>query len=151
MSVDTVLHDAMGRRVLVTGEVQDLVALVRLGAPRLGWEGDPDLEVGFDTITGLFEAWGTDLRGTPYRAAHAETVEGLIRALVRNDNRRGNVVESLIEEQTKAEAERDRAHDDHFAEVGDKLHWALTRDIGQHYGGNTRRLYVPGTPGWKDG
>jgi len=44
-------------------------------------------------------------------------------------------------------AAKEQAAADAREEAGDKLHWALRKDAGQHVGGLRHRLYAPGT--WK--
>lgn len=139
--MDTV-HHLPGCRFVADDEVRQLPRRVKDGDATLGWEGDDRLRVFVNERTAEFEAWAPlEDRSDFYLAARSSTPEGLVRQLARNDNRRHDRLSEIVKANERAAASAKRDYDDAFDDAADKLQFALRRDLGQHYGGLTRRLY----------
>lgn len=133
-------HLPDGTTVTVTGDVCDIADRLRNGDPTLGWDGDPDLLLFYNTGTDRFEVWAPDERMEPYLAvSHPRCDASLIRRVADADNRRRTAVDRVTDANTKAQADAEAARAERFDEVADKLHHALRQDLGHHHGGLTRR------------
>lgn len=132
-------HVQNGNRMLVESDVLDIGRRIAQGDEL--WRGDPTMGLFWNPVEGMFEVWGEDIAGTPYlAAAHTHADARLILKLVEGDWQKGLAkVNALQAAEAKRKADEARAFADQNEELADKLHFALVKDIGQHYGGMTRR------------
>jgi predicted HD phosphohydrolase len=141
-------HEIMGNHIPgsdgwaeISSDVYDIARRIREG-DESGWKGDPTASVMFNPLTEHFEVWLIDSMNQPYIACSSRRCDhSLILKLIEGDWRKGH---KLLEEITKknhaAEKAKNDAKRDQVAEMADKIHWALLRDIG-HLEGGTRRAH----------
>lgn len=131
----------------------EIVDRLHNGDSAKGWEGDPNLVLTWHRGEGRFELWRLEddgeyrmvMRGRPgMRILDG----GIIDFLVAHDTRRGyNPYADAVRHNLAREAHAAEQRDGAIAEVADKLHWALKKDIGHHEGGSRHRLFT--VPDWK--
>lgn len=122
------------------------------GDASLGWNGDPRLGVYLADDRVELRRLCEDgelrliMRSKP---GHRSLDTAALRFLAEHDSqsRRRYSGQEVIDHNRKLLAAREQAAKDAREDAADKLHWALRRDMGQHEGGLTKRLYTPGT--WK--
>jgi hypothetical protein len=111
------------------------------GDPTLGWDGDPSLSlvlnvqhVNDDGTTGRWEVWQRLADGTALLilARDGTRMPGpeLIRQMVELDTRRVDVAEVVAKHNAKVDADRQKDFEARLDDVGDKLAFALGRDLG---------------------
>ena len=91
-------------------------------------------------ITNHFEVWMVDALNQPYIAATSTRCDhSLLVKLIEGDWRKGHkLLEEIQKKNRKAEDAKNAAKAEQSAEIADKIHWALLKDIG-HLGGGTKR------------
>jgi hypothetical protein len=155
--LSTVASDLIGSTAVqawLPADVSDIQNRLVHGDATLGWRGDPTMFITFalpiDPLTqrpleggkGVFEVWAVDGRGEPYMVLAAERCDQRIVRRIAEAARPGrDPVQDVIDHNVKIEAERKRQFSERVEEYGDKLHHALMRDVGHHYGGLTRRIH----------
>lgn len=125
------------------------------GDATVAWVGDERLYTAFSPADDRIEIWRWCEDEQPRLVARSRPGarildSGLLAFLAQHDSqsRRGfDAGRETIAHNQKLIAAREQAAADAREDAGDKLHWALRKDAGQHYGGLTKRLYAPGT--WK--
>lgn len=142
----------------LTAADTDLVRRVREGDATIGWTGDPTFEVTLavpvdhlgrplEDRTPIVEVWGMDLHGAPYVALRWPRLDvSLLRRLVEIDGRIADPMERIRRQNEAARRQREASAAEHRADVADRLHHALTKDLG-HLMGGTRRLHSMHTSG----
>lgn len=141
MGLDTI-HSTLAGRVMVEGDVHDIIHRLEHGDPVLGWDGDPSLSLVANIETGEFEVWAVDAHGQDYIAiSHPRCDASLIRRLVAADNRRESVVDRVARQNAAAERAQAQAAEDQLEQMADRLQFGLMRDIGHRHGGLTRRIH----------
>lgn len=131
-----------GSRVAVEGHVQDILRLLKHGDGILGWEGDPNMEIMVDLITGMFDVWTLDAAGNPYLALSRPYCDHrLVTDVLAADTRRRDVAGDAMRANQRADAAAEAdfaaAAEEHY----EKLQWALRKDLGAYEGGLTRMIH----------
>lgn len=119
---------------------------VRRGDPTVGWRGDQTMDVILNTAAEKVEVWGFDRAGNRYIAAsesvhHPGWRHRLLERLRDGDWQRPGRFDEIQRANDRATAARQAQVDDRLDEAGEKLHWALRRDVGQHFGGLRKEHY----------
>lgn len=143
MLLDRVAFDAGEGQVLVEGAVTDTLRKLKFGDGILGWEGDVNMQLLVDTATGLYDVWTLDVAGEPSLVVAQKPYadDRLIRDVIHADSRRFDVVGRVLEKIDKRQELEREAHKAQVAEMADKLHFALMKDLGAHVGGLTKRIH----------
>jgi len=123
----------------VNSDVFDIARRIREG-DESGWSGDPNASLMLNPITNHFEVWMVDALNQPYIAATSTRCDhSLLVKLIEGDWRKGHkLLEEIQKKNRKAEDAKNAAKAEQSAEIADKIHWALLKDIG-HLGGGTKR------------
>lgn len=146
-------HDILGQHIPgsdgwaeISSDVYDIARRVREG-DESGWRGDPTASVLFNPLTQHFEVWMIDDQNTPYIACSSLRCDhSLILKLIEGDWRKGHrLLEEIQKKNHAAKKAEDDAKKDHAAEIADKIHWAIIKDLG-HLNGGTRRQHSMSTP-----
>lgn len=129
------------RRVPIAGHVLDIDRRIREGDDV--WRGDPSMGLYFDPTSGMWEVWGLDIAGAPYRAAVAEFADQrLLNQLVDGDWQRGvGLFEQIEKANAKLAADQAAAADDFHEGMADKLAWAIRRDAHNLAGVSSRDMW----------
>ena len=127
-------------RVAVSSEVTDILRLLKYGDNILGWEGDPNMELMVDFESGMFDVWTLDAHRQPFIVLSRPYCDHrLVLDVLKADTRRRDVAAEVLAH-NKAQADREEAAlGEAIEERGEKLQWALRRDLG-HLDGGTGRL-----------
>jgi hypothetical protein len=119
-------------------ETSRIIDKLRDGDPTLGWEGDPTLSLVLNTQEGVWELWRQNAErhdAPPVKIATCPNKgmmpgDELIRAVMSWDSRRHNRYQQIENENASLMKRRnDEFHEDMQA-AGEKLHWALSKDLG---------------------
>jgi hypothetical protein len=123
----------------ITTDVYDIARRIREG-DESGWRGDPTAALMFNQFTNKFEVWMEDGMRQPYIAATSDRCDHtLLVKLVEGDWQKGKqLLEELQKKNHQAHAARLDAQADQRAELADKLHWAIMKDVGHLEGGTHR-------------
>lgn len=141
MKVPVTLPD--GRPAVVEGELLDLDHRAKFGDATLGWRGDLTLSISVHGPS--VEIWGFDRDLNPYLVTAVDSrapgwKHDAIRNLAIGDWQRGDApFNEVVAANAKLEADIAARHADEMDDLADKLHFALTKDVG-HLEGGTRRL-----------
>lgn len=125
----------------------ELARRIRDGDANLGWLGDERLSLHLNmthepdpvnapgVTVGRWEVWRRHDDGTSSVVCHMvgdrPNADSLIRGLARNDSRTRDLAVEMIDTRAAHEAERSRRFREHAEDKADKLHWALSRDLGE--------------------
>jgi hypothetical protein len=144
-------------RCHVDADVVDISRRLREGDSSVNYKGHPWL--GDDTLTlhlgvpvdwrgepadgdPVYEVWGVDAQATPYLVLRWPRADAtMLVELIKGDSRVLDVVADIDAANAKLEADRKAAEMERLEEAGDRLHFALRRDQGQHFGGLRKRIY----------
>lgn len=127
--------EATGRRRF-EDDLLDIDARAKYGDATIGWRGDLSMCVVLNTVTRRFEIWGIDARGEDYMAASNDTLDQqLIIKLRDGDPRLGDVMQRVLDTNAKRKAELEAKDRDARGALGEKLQWAIKRDMAAHNGG----------------
>ena len=141
--------EANGHLMLTTAQIGDLMDIdsrIKNG-DESGWRGDPTMGIFINRHTGMFEVWGIDRAGNQYLAAsHDKLDHTLLIKLREGDPTKHDVFQRVLDKNQKMLADAKAKEHERFAEVGDKLQWAIKRDHGQHMGGRRRMYAVSDSP-----
>lgn len=152
--LDQFRADAVGSTAVmshVPGDVADIGRRLVEGDATMGWRGDPTMQIHFALPVdlagrplpggvGVFEVWALDARREPYLVLTADRCDAeILRRVARAANR--DPVADAVKDRARREARKEAEFREHVGAYGDKLHFALTQDVGQHYGGLTRRQF----------
>lgn len=158
--LDTVKCLPNGTTALVEADVADIAHRIVHGDPTLNWMGDESLALFVDTEVyesdslgklwtgdrtpnpyyGWFEVWGVDAQGTGYFVGRWERCDARILAdLAAAHWTNGNPADRAIAQQERNHAARDAARKEARMEGHEKLHHALIRRNGAHYGSGLTR------------
>jgi hypothetical protein len=123
----------------ITTDVYDIATRIREG-DESGWRGDPSASLMHNPFTNKFEVWMVDGMNVPYIAATSDKCDhSLILKLIEGDWQKGrNLLEEIQKKNRKARQDQLDAEEDKRREIADKLHWAITKDVGHLEGGNRR-------------
>jgi hypothetical protein len=134
-----------GTRVAVEHGVQDTLRLLKHGDGILGWEGDPNMEIMVDLITGMYDVWTLDTQGRPYLAFSRPYCDHrLVQDALACDTRRRDVAGDVMKLNLAREAAAQATFEDQVEEYADKLHFALRKDLGHLFGGTRRQTSMSG-------
>lgn len=132
-----------------------MVDRITKGDPTFGWEGDDRYGLYVNQREGRFELWRLE-NDNVYRCSlncpgyvkGVEAVAWLVKWIVEHDSRRGHdPVLTVIEHNTRIDSAKAAASTERNAEVADRLHFGLMKDIGHTQVGMTRRQFpVPAMP-----
>jgi hypothetical protein len=119
-------------------ETSRIIEKLRDGEPTLGWEGDPHLSLVLNASVGVWELWrrNPDNHDAPPLKIATCPNKGkmpgdeLIRALISWDTRRHNRLDQIDAENAAIQKARDDTFHEEMQAAGDKLHWALSKDLG---------------------
>lgn len=150
-----------GTTALVEGDVADIGYRITNGDPTIGWVGDASLALMVDTelyesdslgklwtgdrtpnpYHGWFEVWGVDARGNGYFVGRWERCDARILAdLAAGHWTNGrSVIDRARAQQDRNLAERAASAKERRMEGHEKLHHALIRANGAHYGSGLTR------------
>lgn len=123
----------------ISTDVFDIARRIREG-DESGWRGDPTASILFNPLTQHFEVWLIDDHNTPYIACSSSKCDhSLIVKLIEGDWQKGKrLLEEIQKKNQQARAAEDTARRDQAAEIADKMHHAILKDLG-HLEGGTRR------------
>lgn len=115
------------------------------GAPELGWEGDPRLEVYLGPGNCLY-VWRLEGDGAYRLVSRSKPGVGLderlIHHLVSHDTRRGvDPKDSVDTHNAKLDAEREYRNDEITSQAAERLAHGLRKDIGYHHGGLSKLVF----------
>jgi hypothetical protein len=120
------------------GAMEDIGRRIRDG-DESGWRGDPSMALFYNQNTGNFEVWGYDRTGKEYLACvHPHLTLEIITKLREGDWQKHDVIQRVLDQNARMQADRDRADREKRAEIGDKLQWGIRQDFGAHLGGRKR-------------
>lgn len=128
-------RDVGDGRYILDHQQRDFMDRLRNGDATVGWTGDERLSLVANVEQQQMEIWRAHPDGTRQRVCKRAGLHmpgpDLLRKLAAIDTRHVDVVAEV--EAHNAKFERDRASDaaDHTAEVADRLHYALTKAIGE--------------------
>lgn len=142
----------------VDADVMDISRRLREGDPTITWKGRPwlgdstlSLCLGvpidswgepLDNAPAVYEVWGIDVQHTPYLVLRWPRADAsMLAELIKGDNRVINVVDELERHNAGIDAAKRSDDQARNEETADKLHFALRRDQGQHFGGLRKRIY----------
>lgn len=131
-----------GTRIASEVGLRDIARALQEGDRLKGWEGDPDMIVCVDLITGMFDVWTRDNEGAPYIAFSRPYCDGrLIDDALACDTRRRDVAGEVLVRNKAVDAAARAAFEAETEEAADKLRHGLLRDIGPYEVGLTRTLF----------
>lgn len=130
----------------MVADIQDLDERIKYG-DESGWRGDPSMGIFLNRQAERFEVWGIDRSGRQYMAASHDRLDDgwIILKLLAGDPYRHDVFQETLDHNAKVRADNKAKDAEAFREVGDKLHWALRKDLGLG-----DRLHAVGAPDKKD-
>lgn len=130
--------------IAMIGDLMDIDVRVKYGDAVIGWRGDPSMGVFFNQVTHEFEIWGIDRAGNDYKAASNPTLDQqLIVKLRDGDPRLGDVMQRVLDTNAKRRADAEAVDRDARGELGEKLQWAIRRDMAAHNGGRGAVHSIP--------
>lgn len=143
MLLDRVAFDAGEGQVLVEGAVTNTLRKLKFGDGILGWEGDENMQLLVDTASGLYDVWTLGADGEPALvvAQRPYADDRLIQDVIHADTRRFDVAGRVMEKANRRQELEREARKAQVAEMADKLHFALMKDLGAHVGGLTKRIH----------
>lgn len=143
MLLDRVAFDAGEGQVLVEGAVTNTLRKLKFGDGILGWEGDENMQLLVDTASGLYDVWTLGQDGEPALvvAQRPYADDRLIQDVINADTRRFDVAGRVMEKANRRQELEREARKAQVAEMADKLHFALMKDLGAHVGGLTKRIH----------
>lgn len=145
MSYDTMLTKLEANGVIempiqFAADMRDLDDRIKNGDNAgSGWRGDPSMGIFVDRKTGKFEIWGIDRGGNEYLAASHKYLDAnvLLRKLEQGDPLRHDVIGNVLAHNARLEATRKAHNDDLKGELGEKVQWAIRRDLHNGRGAHT--------------
>jgi hypothetical protein len=127
----------------------DLAERIRKGDANIGWLGDerlslhlnlkyqPDPDEHPEIVLPRWEVWRRHDDGTSSVVCHfvgqRPSADSLIRGLARNDSRTRNIAVEMLEARGAREAREIAAFAEHCEDKADKLHFALSKDLGEPF------------------
>ncbi|CAB4183184.1 hypothetical protein UFOVP1083_39 [uncultured Caudovirales phage] len=139
-------HDILGQHIPgsdgwaeISSDVYDIARRVREG-DESGWRGDPTASILLNPMTEHFEVWMIDDQNTPYIACSSPRCDhSLILKLIEGDWRKGHkLLEEIQKKNHAAKKAEEDAKKEQSAEIADKMHWAILKDLGHLEGGTHR-------------
>lgn len=140
MDSDTMISAlaANGRQempIQMYADLRDIDNRIKFG-DESGWPGDPSMGIFFNEVKKRFEVWGIDGHGNDYEACSDVSLSrNLVLKLAAGDWRKHDVHQRVLDDNAKAAKARQDIDNDRRAEVGEKLQWAIRRDLATHLGG----------------
>lgn len=120
---------------VVWDEHLDITNRLRGGDPTLGWAGDEGLTLCRNVKEGRWEVWRRcedgEARLVLTKRGQQLKFDQLLRMLGQADSRHRDVLGEMDAHNAAVEREQQREFDDHHEAAGDKLAWALGRDLGE--------------------
>lgn len=123
---------------VVFADAEDSQAIgyrLRNGDATLGWPGDPALSLVRNTTKDRWEVWRTHEDGTKsivgHRAGTRLPGNELILSIRDHDTRLVDVLGGIERQNDELAAKRDARFREKTGDAGDKLAWALGRDLGE--------------------
>jgi hypothetical protein len=111
------------------GDVGETIAAIRAYDPRVSLVRNNELE--------RWELWRQCEDGVPRRVGHRDGTRvphgaTLVKHLAEHDTQRGyDPIKAVDEHNARVDAERDRVFEEHAEDTGDRLAFALGRDLGE--------------------
>lgn len=140
--LDQVAYLPDGTRVAVEGAAVDTLRALQRGDGLLGWEGDPNMQIMVDLVTGTFDVWTLDAHGEPYLAiSRPYCDQRLVVDVLAADTRRRDVAGDVLARNKALEASQASSRRDEIEDATERLCHALRADIGAYEGGLTRTLF----------
>lgn len=123
-----------GRHLIVSAEVQEVVARLRDGEPTVGWEGDPRLALYRAEGADHWELWRMEADGQYrpiIRSKPGVSLMGLIRWLVAHDTRRGHDPAAEVNAHNVArQSGLDERARSKMIDALDRVAFAIQKDLG---------------------
>jgi hypothetical protein len=131
-------NGVMEMPIAMAGDLFDIARRCREGDPIHNWRGDPTMCVCLNPHTHEFEVWAIDRHGQEYRAASHHTLDQtLLQKLSNGDPLNNDVHQRVLDANAKVIADKKKADAEAFAQIGDRVQWAIRREWHNGRGNHT--------------